>query len=86
MAFQSLMDRVGAEFREMPGMQLTTRQVQRLCGVDPSLCQTVLDSMVAAGLLSVTADGRYARAAAGAADGGRPAAIVAVRHSIVAAS
>ena len=45
----------------MPGMHLKPEQVQRLCGVERALCQTVLDSLVDARFLRVSADGQYAR-------------------------
>jgi hypothetical protein len=53
--------RVRAEYLEMPGMKLTAPQVQRLCGVEPDTCKTVLDAMVNAKFLCVEADGSYAR-------------------------
>jgi hypothetical protein len=54
-------NRLRAEFLEMPGMHLTPEQVQRLCGVECGLCQTLLDSLVDAKFLRVSADGQYAR-------------------------
>ena len=62
-----LLNRVRAEFLEMPGMHLTPEQVGRLCGVERKLCQTVLDLLVDARFLRVSADGQYARVT----DGGR---------------
>ena len=53
--------RLRAEFLEMPGMHLKPEQVERLCGVERGLCQTLLDSLVDAKFLSVNADGQYAR-------------------------
>jgi hypothetical protein len=58
---EDALDRLRAEFLEMPGMHLRPEQVQRLCGVERGLCQTVLDSLVNARFLCVTADGQYAR-------------------------
>lgn len=59
---QQLLDRIRAEFLEMPGMKLTIEQVQRLCGaVERSMCRIVLDSLVEAKFLYVKADGRYVR-------------------------
>jgi hypothetical protein len=58
---QDILARVRAEYLEMPGMTLTTQQVQRLCGIDPTLCQKVLDAMVEAQFLCVKQGGRYAR-------------------------
>jgi len=38
---------IRAEYLEMPGLALTRRQAQRLWGLSPDVCDTVLDSMVA---------------------------------------
>ena len=56
-----VVNRLRAEFLEMPGLRLTSGQVQRLCGVDKTLCQLGLDSLVATKFLYVTSDGVYAR-------------------------
>lgn len=56
-----VLQRVRAEYLEMPGMRLRIDQVQRLCGVDASVCKLVLDSLVAMKFLSVNADGTYVR-------------------------
>ncbi len=32
-------ERLQAEFLEMPGLRLSVAQTQRLCGVDQALCQ-----------------------------------------------
>jgi hypothetical protein len=45
----------------MPGLTLKPEQVQRLCGLDGSLCQTVLEALVESGFLSKRADGAYGR-------------------------
>ena len=58
---EEVLNRLRAEFLEMPGMHLKPEQVQRLCGVERGLCQTVLDSLVHANFLCVRADGHYAR-------------------------
>jgi hypothetical protein len=55
------LERVRVEYVEMPGMKLTARQVQRLCGIEQKPCKTALDTLVDAKFLCVTADGRYAR-------------------------
>jgi hypothetical protein len=36
-------ERLRAEFMEMPGLRLTSEQVQLLCGVERMVCQMVLD-------------------------------------------
>ena len=54
-------ERLRAEFAEMPGLRLTAGQVQRLCGVDAALCQDVLDALVDVKFLRANADGTYVR-------------------------
>ena len=46
----------------MPGMTLTLSQACRLFGLPPAVCERVLDTLAAAGLLRCTSDERYARA------------------------
>jgi hypothetical protein len=57
----NLLNRIRAEFLEMPGLRLTPAQVQRLCGAEQRLCQQVLDTLVDERFLSVDANGAYAR-------------------------
>jgi hypothetical protein len=54
-------ERLRAEFLEMPGLRLSVAQTQRLCGVDPTLCRDVLDALVDVKFLRVNSDGTYAR-------------------------
>jgi hypothetical protein len=54
-------ERVCAEFVEMPGLRLTTPQVQRLFGVDKAVCNQVLDALVALEVLRKNRDGTYSR-------------------------
>jgi hypothetical protein len=54
-------ERLRAEFLEMPGLRLNIAQVRRLCGVDEILCQNVLDALVDVKFLRVNVDGTYAR-------------------------
>ena len=56
-----LVQRIRAEYIEMPGLTLTPEQVQRLCGVDSALCDSILRVLVESGFLSQRADGAYAR-------------------------
>jgi hypothetical protein len=56
-----VMQRVRAEYMEMPGLRLKLEQVQRLCGIERTICQTVLDALVSAEFLCVKPDGHYAR-------------------------
>jgi hypothetical protein len=56
-----VMQRVTAEYLEMPGLRLTTEQVQRLCGIEPTMCRTALEALVKWKFLCVTPDGHYVR-------------------------
>jgi len=64
-AMRSTIERLRAEFLEMPGLRLNAAQTQRLCGVDRTLCQDVLDALVDVKFLRVNADGTYSRLADG---------------------
>src|SRR5712671_1286119 len=57
----TVLTRLRAEYREMPGLRLTLAQAQRFCGVEPSLCRIVLDALVNEKFLSLRVDGQYAR-------------------------
>lgn len=49
--------RLTAEFREMPGLRLTTQQTARLIGVDIETASSVLKKLVDRGVLRLTANG-----------------------------
>jgi hypothetical protein len=53
--------RLRGEYLEMPGLRLTAQQVQRLCGIERMLCQSILDALVDGAFLNVNPDGTYAR-------------------------
>jgi hypothetical protein len=65
MSHEYLLSRLRAEYLEMPGLRLKREQVQRLCGVEPSTCQRVLDMLVETKFLCVKVDGTYARVSDG---------------------
>jgi hypothetical protein len=44
--------RLRAEYLQSPGLRLTAEQVQRLCGIERMMCQSVLDALVNAGFLT----------------------------------
>jgi hypothetical protein len=56
-----ILQRIRAEYLEMPGLSLKPEQVERLCGIDRGLCRDALDVLVATGFLSMRADGAYGR-------------------------
>ena len=57
-----LLDRVAAEFREMPCLRLTAEQAERLFGLRPDVRQRVIGALIDRGLLRLDEDGRYAAA------------------------
>src|SRR5215470_1230703 len=67
-----IIERLRAEFLEMPGLRLTARQVHRLCGVDQDACRAVLDLLVSEKFLCAKPDGTYARLAEGVMGRRRP--------------
>jgi hypothetical protein len=58
---ESLLERIRAEYLELPGWCLTLEQMQRLGRVERTRCKRVLDALVDATLLCVKSDGTYAR-------------------------
>jgi len=55
--------RIRAEYREMPGLSLTRRQVQRLWGLDEPTCDEVLVVLEEAHFLRRTPSDEYVMAA-----------------------
>ena len=58
-----LLERIKSEFIEMPGLQLTPWQAQRLWGLAPLQCDAILAALVDVAFLRRTAGGAYVRAA-----------------------
>jgi hypothetical protein len=56
--------RVRAEYLEMPGLALTRWQIRRLWLLDASLCDAVVNALVASGFLWRRPDNTYARVSA----------------------
>jgi hypothetical protein len=57
---ERLTDRICSEYREMPGLQLTSAQARRLFGLDEPQCTRLLDDLVAGEFLVRRPGGRYA--------------------------
>lgn len=57
--FMMWLMRVEAEYREMPGMQLTEPQMRRLWGLDGPTCGAVVQTLVTKGVLRETPSHRY---------------------------
>jgi hypothetical protein len=55
-------DRVRAEYLEMPGLSLTRRQMRRLWSFDTRLCDAVVDALVTSGFLYRRGNQTYVRA------------------------
>lgn len=68
-----LLERIRAEYLEMPGLRLRAEQVQRLCGIERTMCQMVLDTLVETNFLRMKSDGTYARPMDGEKSRPRPA-------------
>ena len=56
-----LLTRIKAEFLEMPGLQLTPWQAQRLWGLDAKACDDALNALVDGAFLHRTSTGAYSR-------------------------
>jgi hypothetical protein len=60
-ATRSLVERVRAEFVEMPGLHLTALQARKLWALDADLCDAVLSELVNTQFLKRTAGDGYIR-------------------------
>ena len=56
---ERLLERVRAEFEELPSLRLTPGQAQRLFGLRPDVCSRVLGSLVSDRSLVCGPDGRF---------------------------
>jgi DNA-binding IclR family transcriptional regulator len=56
---EEILERLRAEYREMPGMRLKLEQVQRLCGIEQPVCKRALEALVEAKFLRLGSDGAY---------------------------
>lgn len=61
MDFPLLLQRVRAEFNEMPGLRLTPPQAARLLGLDNRSCHKVISALVNSEFLRWTPDGSVVR-------------------------
>jgi hypothetical protein len=61
MSIITLIRRLRDEFTALPGLRLTTVQVQRLCSADASTSASALRALVSTRFLIPMADGSYAR-------------------------
>ena len=56
-----VVQKLRAEYDELPNLRLTVEQVSRLCDLEPHVCQAVLEAFVQARYLTVTPEGTYVR-------------------------
>ncbi|MBI3048444.1 MAG: hypothetical protein HYY76_09025 [Acidobacteria bacterium] len=63
---QQILRRICGEYLEMPGLQLTARQAQRLWGLDEATCAQLLAFLAESKFLTCTVDGKYVRLTEGA--------------------
>ena len=56
----ALVTRIKAEYMELPGLQLTAWQAQRLWGLDQVQCEAILEVLVETAFLRKTKSGAYA--------------------------
>ena len=69
---ETLVQRVCAEYMEMPGMRLTCPQAQRLWGLDRATCFALLEFLVDTSFLCRPVPGLYGRPTDGQAAHVRP--------------
>jgi len=62
-SIEDLLHRVQGEFVEMPGLQLTLRQAERLWSLGHEDCELILQLLVERRFLFLRSDGRYTRVA-----------------------
>jgi hypothetical protein len=53
------LQRIRADYQEMPGLSLDRVQMLKMWGLDPFLCDALVDALVAARVLRRTAGGAY---------------------------
>ena len=61
MNVENVVERIRAEFEEMPGLILTMPQASRFFGIDKDLTRSVMDQLVSSAYLRWTRDGAVAR-------------------------
>ena len=56
---EELLQRVRAEYQDMPSLRLTPSQAQRLFGLEPSTCIAILETLLNEHFLFRTKDGLF---------------------------
>jgi len=62
MELEDVVQRIRAEFREMPGLRLTPDEATKLWGLEHNTCRAVIDALVATAFLRWTSAGSVTRA------------------------
>jgi len=62
MELEDVVQRIRAEFREMPGLRLTPAEATKLWGLEHNTCRAVIDALVATSFLRWTSAGSVTRA------------------------
>jgi DNA-binding GntR family transcriptional regulator len=57
----ALVERIRGEYREMPGLSLSSDQARRLWGLDERVCREVLTALVESGFLRRTPQGAFVK-------------------------
>ena len=58
---EQVLQRICAEYVEMPGLRLSRKQAQRLWGLDEEACGQILEFLVKTGFLKLAAPDTYGR-------------------------
>ena len=58
---EQVLQRICAEYVEMPGLRLSRTQAQRLWGLDEEACRQILEFLVKTGFLKLAAPDTYGR-------------------------
>jgi hypothetical protein len=59
------LQRIRAEYQEMPGLSLNKQQMQKMWGLEAFVCDALVDALVAARVLRRTSGGAYVLHGAG---------------------
>jgi hypothetical protein len=76
MRIDEVLQRIQGEYVEMPGLQLTPAQTQRLWGLERDVCDALLGALVDAKFLAQTRDGAFIRM-----EGARPTRLTSAPRS-----
>jgi hypothetical protein len=58
-ALTNWLQRIQAEYREMPGLSLTRPQIQRMWGLSGEVCDALLETLLAHDILRLNRRGGY---------------------------